>query len=69
MKREVIAKATKRAYREARRAGKPIPWSVARQLGTAWAHAMHVEWMLVEWMLDDQDRDQRRKRTDYAGAA
>lgn len=39
-KRDILDRATKRAYRAARRSGKPVGWSVARERGAAWCVAM-----------------------------
>jgi hypothetical protein len=39
-KRELLKRATKRAYRAARRAGRPITWKAARRRGEDWCIAM-----------------------------
>jgi hypothetical protein len=39
-KAERLKLATKRAYRAARRAGKPVGWSEARERGLGWCTAM-----------------------------
>lgn len=38
--RYLLSQATKRAYRAARRAGKPITWKQARHLGERWCVKM-----------------------------
>lgn len=39
-RRDALSRATKRAYRMARRIGKPITWKHARQLGERWCVKM-----------------------------
>lgn len=40
MKREALGLATKRAFKAARRKGKPITWQQARHLGGRWCVRM-----------------------------
>lgn len=47
-KREVVSRATKRAYRAAKSAGKPITWKAARSLGERWAVKMWPDFFEAE---------------------
>lgn len=56
--REVARKATKRAFRKARAAGKPISWSEARKCGLAHARSMALP-QLPRWPTAEQAKDLR----------